>query len=367
MEQTSLHQSFGSLQDPRINRCKRHALIDIIILSVLAVLSGAESYDSIVLFGKLNIEFLKQFLALKNGIPSHDTINRVFQILDSRQFERCFITWAQGLKKNGIMERVIAIDGKTVRGSRDSFNDKSPLHAVHAWSVENDICLGQIACGEKTNEITIIPEILDMIEMKGSIITIDAMGTQKAIAKKIIENGGDYILAVKGNQGSLEEEVQTTCKRNRPIAESCTVDKGHGRIETRRCEVFEKGLTVDDDNVWAKLTTVIKITSTRELPTKTETQERFYISSLGHNSDFNKYIRDHWCVENKLHWTLDMTFREDEQRKRARHADKNFAIVRKIGLNLLKKDTGKESLRSKRLKAGWDKNFLISLIKISSD
>jgi predicted transposase YbfD/YdcC len=299
----------------------------------------------------------------------------VFQILNPREFERCFITWAQGLKKAGIMERVIAIDGKTVRGSRDSFHDKSALHAVHAWSVENDICLGQIECGEKTNEITVIPEILDMIEMKGSIITIDAMGTQRAIAEKIIDNGGDYILAVKGNQGSLEEEVQTTCKRNRPIAESCTVDKGHGRIETRRCEVFEKGLIVDADNRWKKLTTVIKITSTRELPNKTETQERFYastslsnhISSLGTNNNFNKYIRDHRCVEHKLHWTLDMTFGEDEPRKRANHADKNFAIVRKIGLNLLKKDSGKESLRSKRLKAGWDKSFLISLIQISSD
>jgi len=367
MVQTSLHQSFGMLHDPRIKRCKRHALIDIIILSVLAVLSGAESYDSIELFGKLNIEFLKQLLSLENGIPSHDTINRMFQIINPRQFERCFISWAKSLKEEGLMERVIAIDGKTVRGSRDSFHDKSPLHSVHAWSVENGICLGQIECGEKTNEITIIPEILDLIDMKGSIITIDAMGTQRAIAEKIIANGGDYILAVKGNQGSLEEEVNTTCKRNRPIADSCTVEKGHGRVETRRCEVFEKGLIVDADGRWAKLTTIIKITSTRELPTKTETQERFYISSLEKNCDFNKYIREHWCVENKLHWTLDMIFREDEQRKRANHAAKNFAIVRKIGLNLLKKDNGKESLRSKRLKAGWDKSYLTKLLQIYSE
>ena len=364
MIQTSLHQSFGSLHDPRINRCKRHALIDIIILSVLAVLSGAESYDSIELFGKIKIDFLKQFLLLKNGIPSHDTINRVFQMLNPRQFERCFISWAQGLKEVGIKERVIAIDGKTSRGSRDSFHDKSPLHSVHAWSVENGICLARIACGEKTNEITAIPEILDLIDIKGSIITIDAMGTQRTIAAKIIENGGDYILAVKGNQGSLEEEVHTTCKRNRPIAVSSSVEKGHGRIETRRCEVFEKGLIADADNRWAKLTTIIKITSTRELPAKTETQERFYISSMENKTDFNRYIREHWCVENKLHWTLDMTFREDEQRKRANHAAKNFAVVRKMGLNLLKKDKGKESLRSKRLKAGWDKDFLIRLITL---
>jgi len=363
MEQTSLHKAFRSLSDPRNNRCKLHSLLDIIILSVLGVLSGAESYDSIELFGKENYAFLKQILELKNGIPSHDTINRVFQALNPRQFERCFISWAQGLKDNGIIERIIAIDGKTVRGSKDSFHHQSSLHSVHAWSVENGICLGQMECGEKTNEITVIPKILDLLDIKGSIITIDAMGTQTVIAEKIIEKGGDYILAVKGNQGSLEEEVHSTCKRFRPVFDSSVVEKGHGRIETRRCEVFGKGLIVDFENRWKNLTSVIKITSIREFANKTETQERFYISSLSTTNDFNKYIRDHWTVENNLHWTLDMVFREDEQRKRANHAAKNFAIVRKIALNLLKKDTGKESLRSKRLKAAWNKDFLIKLLK----
>jgi predicted transposase YbfD/YdcC len=346
-----------------MERCKKHNLLDIIVLSILSVLSGAESYDSIVLFGKQNFAFLKQFLELKNGIPSHDTINRVFQILNPRLFERCFIAWAKGLKEDGILERVISIDGKTVRGSKDSFHHRSPLHSVHAWSVENSICLGQMECGEKTNEITVIPKILDLLDIKGSIITIDAMGTQTAIARKIIEKEADYILAVKGNQGSLAEEVHTTCKYNRPVFDTCVVEKGHGRIETRRCEVFEKGLIVDFENRWEKLTSVIKITSIREFANKTETQERFYISSLNTNNDFNKYIRNHWAVENNLHWTLDMTFREDEQRKRAKHAAANFAIVRKIALNLLKKDTGKESLRSKRLKAAWNKDFLIELLK----
>ena len=191
------------------------------------------------------------------------------------------------------------------------------------------------------------------------------MGTQTAIAKNIIENGGDYILAVKGNQGSLEEEVRATCKRNTPVSDSCTVEKGHGRIETRRCEVFEKGLMVDDENRWENLTSVIKITATREFSTgKTEIHERFYISSVDTKKDFNALIRSHWGVENSLHWVLDMTFREDEQRKRANLAAKNFAIVRKFALNLLKKDMGKESLRPKRLKAAWSRNFLIDLIKI---
>ena len=361
---TNLHEAFKSLKDTRIHRNKKHSLMDIIILSILAVLCGAESYDSIALFGKENIDFLRQFLSLKNGIPSHDTINRVFQILNPRQFEKCFIAWAQGLKDGGILERVIAIDGKTARGSKDSFHNQSALHCVHAWSVENGICLGQIACGEKTNEITTIPEILDLLNIKSSIITIDAMGTQTAIAEKIIENGGDYILAVKGNQGSLEEEVHATCKRNKPVYDTCTIEKGHGRIETRRCEVFEKGLIIEDER-WKNLTSVIKITSTREFTSgKTTKNERFYISSLNTNMDFNTCIRSHWEVENKLHWVLDVTFSEDLQRKRAKHAAANFAIVRKIGLNLLKKDDGKESLRSKRLKAAWSKEFLLKLLKI---
>ena len=364
MTQTSIHQAFIHLHDPRVERCKQHNLLDIIILSILAVLSGAESYDSIELFGKQNLSFLKQFLQLKNDIPSHDTINRVFQLLNPRQFERCFISWAQSLKEDGILERVIAIDGKTVRGTKDSFHHRSPLHSVHAWSVENGICLAQIKCAEKSNEISAIPEILDLLDVKGSIITIDAMGTQTAIAEKIIDKEGDYILAVKGNQGSLQQEVHTTCKRCRAVFDSGTVEKGHGRIETRRCEVFEKGWIVDPDNRWKKLNSVIKITSIREFANKTETQERFYISSLNTDSNFNKYIREHWAVENNLHWTLDMTFREDEQRKRANHAAANFAIIRKIVLNLLKKDKGKESLRSKRLKAAWNKDFLINLLKI---
>ena len=189
---TNLHQAFRSLKDPRIHRNRKHKLLDIIVLSILAVLCGAESYDSNALYGRENFEFLKQFLELKNGIPSHDTINRVFQMLNPRQFELCFISWAKGLKEAGIMKDVIAIDGKTVRGSKDSFHHQSPLHSVHAWSVENGICLGQMECGEKTNEITTIPQILDVLDIKGNIVSIDAMGTQTAIAKKIIEKGGDY-------------------------------------------------------------------------------------------------------------------------------------------------------------------------------
>jgi predicted transposase YbfD/YdcC len=359
---TSLHQTFRRLHDPRIKRKKKHLLLDIVILSILAVLCGAESYDSIELFGKTNYAFLKQILRLPHGIPSHDTINRVFSILNPSQFERLFIQWTNNLRDNEVLEQVIAIDGKTVRGSKDSFHKTSPIDLVHAWSVENNLCLGQLKTETKSNEITAIPEILDLLDIKGSIITIDAMGTQKAIAEKIIEKDANYILSVKDNRKTLREEVETASKRYRPIADVSETEKGHGRIETRRCQVFEKGLIVDSDNKWKGLESVIKITSTREIRDKITTEERYYISSLGTLQPFNIFIRNHWGVENKLHWTLDMVFREDEQRKRTKHAAENFAIVRKIALNLLKMDNGKESMRSKRLKAAWDKDFLIDLI-----
>lgn len=361
---TSLHRTFCQLSDPRLNRKKQHLLIDIVILSVLAVLSGAESWDSVQLYGKTNYAFLKQFLRLPNGIPSHDTINRVFGMINSRHFERLFIEWSNTMKESKILENVIAIDGKTVRGSKDSFHEKSPIHLVHAWSVENNICLGQRKTEDKSNEITAIPELLDLLDIKGSIITIDAMGTQTAIAEKIIEKGANYILSVKANQKNLLEEVEDTCRFCHPVSDTTQIEKGHGRIETRRCQVFAKGDMIDIDNRWEGLQTAIKITSTREIKNKITTEERYYISSLDTTQPFNQYVRDHWKVENSLHWTLDMVFREDEQRKRDKRAAENFALIRKIALNLLKKDTEtKASLVSKRLRAGWDKDYLIYLLK----
>jgi predicted transposase YbfD/YdcC len=361
---TKLHQIFRKMHDPRVNRRRKHKLLDIIILSILAVLCGAESWDSIEMYGKMHIDMLRQILELPNGIPSHDTINRVFSLLNPRQFERLFMEWANTLKNSEILEKVIAVDGKTVRGSKDSFHQTSPIHLVHAWSIANNICLGQLKTADKSNEITAIPELLELLEMENSIITIDAMGTQTAIAEKIIDNGADYILAVKDNQQSLREEVEAVCKNGMPVSDTSETEKGHGRIETRRCEVFAKNLRIDDENRWKGLQSVVKITSTRELAGKTSVEERYYISSLGVSSSFNRYIRNHWGVENSLHWTLDMVFREDEQRKRIRHAAENFAVIRKIALNLLKKDSGKESLRSKRLKAAWNRDFLLHLLKI---
>jgi predicted transposase YbfD/YdcC len=359
---TTLHQSFKCLPDPRIERCKKHLFIEIIILSVLASLSGAESYDSIELYGKTNIRFLKKILKLPNGIPSHDTINRVFSIINPQDFERLFIKWASTLKSQKTLRDVVAIDGKTIRGSKDNYHKKSPIHLVHAWSVENNLCLGQIKTNDKSNEITAIPELLDMIDVNGSVVSIDAMGTQTAIADKIIALGADYILAVKNNQQTLREDVEYVCKKRKPVAESQEIEKAHGRIETRYCKVFENNNSVDSDNRWNSLRTIIQITSTRESEENKTSETRYYISSLSVTEPFNRYIKEHWSVENKLHWVLDVVFLEDMQRKRNKNAAQNFAIVRKIVLNLLKKDKGKESLRSKRLKAGWNNDFLIELI-----
>jgi len=366
MMKTSLYDLFSQLPDPRLNRNKKHNLTDIIVLSILAVICGAESWDSIEEFGKARLDFLKKVLFLPNGIPSHDTINRVFSMLKPDKFEAVFISWTDTLRDKTIPNDVISIDGKTVCGSKDSFHKKSPIHIVSAWSNGNQLVLGQRKVDGKSNEITAIPELLEMLDIKGSIITIDAMGTQKDIAATIINSNANYILALKGNQGYLKEDVQSLCKRMRPDSENEVVEKGHGRIETRNCKVYQQIQLLEDLEEWKGLQSVVQITATREIHDKKTTEIRQYICSFpGNAQDFNKYIRFHWGIENSLHWTLDMTFREDEQRKREKHSAQNFAVIRKIVLNLLKQeDSNKLSLRTKRLKAGWDNNFLLKILKI---
>lgn len=362
----SLYETMGRLHDPRVRNRSKHLLSDIVILAVLAVTSGAEGYEAVEEFGKFYYETLKKRLRLPNGIPSHDTINRVFQAINFRQFERLFLEWAEGLKPEGAAETVIAIDGKTVRGSRDGYRGSSPIHLVHAWSVENGLCLGQRKTRDKSNEITAIPELLDMLCIGGAIITIDAMGTQTAIVEKIVDGGADYILALKGNQGTLLQDAELMEKEARPVAETEEVDKGHGRVETRRCTVFEPTEWIRENHHWKGLRTIVKVTATRwNAVSKEEVSEtRWYISSLGKDARFVQHIRSHWHVENSLHWVLDMTFGEDQQRKRAGMAAENFALVRKFSLNILKRDKGKGSLVTKRLKAGWSIDYLFSLLEI---
>lgn len=362
---TSLHEYFERFPDHRINRNKKHLLSDIIILSILAVLCGAESWDSIETFGKTKKDFLKTFLKLPNGIPSHDTINRVFSGLRPKLFEKMFVEWASGLKNDTIKKEVISIDGKSIRGSKDSFHEQSPIHMVSAWAASNELVLGQLKVADKSNEITAIPLLLDLLDIEGSIITIDAIGTQVSIADKIIKNEADYILSVKGNQKDLLEQIKGRFDGQDVASTDMTEEKGHGRIETRKCDVITDLTFIDNCSFWTGIKSIIRITSTRELAGKTGTEVRFYISSLDENAtNLNSYIRQHWGVENKLHWSLDMIFNEDRQRKRTKNAADNFSYIRKIGLNLLKKDSSKGSLVTKRLKAGWDESYLMALFNM---
>ncbi len=363
--ETSLHKHFSSLRDPRIKRNKKHLLSDIVILTIIAAICGAESWDSIELFGKTKINFLKTFLKLPNGIPSHDTINRVFSMLNPRTFERLFFQWASSLKDKGIETEVISIDGKTVRGSKDTFHGQSPIHLVNAWAGHNELILGQCKSDGKSNEITTIPLLLEILDIEGCIVTIDAMGAQTKIAEDIIEGGADYILALKGDQQNIREETESIFRAQKPGSTNETTEKGHGRIETRKCEVISNLEFLYGKEKWKNLSSIIKISTERCIRDKTEKETRYYISSLKTTAEnFNEHIRMHWGVENKLHWTLDMTFNEDRQRKRNKMAAQNFSLVNKIALNILKKDKSKGSIKAKRLKAGWDNNFLLKLITI---
>jgi predicted transposase YbfD/YdcC len=365
---TSLHDYFSQLPDPRIRRNKKHLLIDIIVLSIIAVLCGAESWNSIELFGNSKKNFLSKILKLPNGIPSHDTINRVFSLINPGRFEQLFAQWVQSLIETKIPGEVIAIDGKAMRGSKDSFHEKSPVHLVSAWANSNQLVLGQVKTSEKSNEITAIPELLNLLDIEGCIITIDAMGTQKKIAETIIDKQADYILALKGNQGYLKEDVQNTFLRQQPDSIDETVEKGHGRIETRKCEVINKLDFLDEKEQWAGLKSLARVTASREINGKKTSEERLYISSVESDAkSFNSFIRQHWGVENSLHWTLDVTFREDAQRKRNGHAASNYALVEKIALNLLKtEDSRNMSIKSKRLVAAWDNEFLLKILRMQT-
>lgn len=362
-QKTSLHKYFESFPDYRVNRGKKHLISDIIILSILATICGAESWDSIEEFGKTKIDFLKTFLTLPNGIPSHDTINGVFANIRPKLFETLFCQWVDSLKNNTITKEVVSIDGKYIRGSKDTFHEQNPIYMVSAWAGQNELVLGQLKVTEKSNEITAIPLLLDLLDIEDCIVSIDAIGTQKDIAEKIIKNGADYILSVKGNQKELQEQVEGRFIFQRPSDTNITEEKRHGWIETRKCEIITNITHVDCKEEWKEMKTIIKITSIRDLGKKIEKEERYYISSLLDSvENFNTYIRQHWGVENKLHWRLDVVFDEDSQRKRTKNAAQNFSFIRKIALNLLKRDKSKGSMVTKRLKAGWDDRFLLQLL-----
>jgi predicted transposase YbfD/YdcC len=358
-----LQEIFAQIPDPRIDRRKLHLLDDILLLTLLAVICGAESYEAIELFGKSKKDFLSKILYIPNGIPSHDTLERLFKRIDSSAFEQAFLSWIKSLEIN-TTGKIISIDGKTVRGSQDNINGRYPIHLVSAWCAANSMTLGQIRTATKSNEIQAVKELLDLIDIEGSIVTLDAMGCQRDIAAKIIDKKADYILAVKQNQGTLYEEVSSLFAHQKVSHHSMTIEGDHGRVEQRSCSVIQQLRMIGEKQKWAELKTIIKIEATRELPSGIQTETRYYISSLLQDAIFfNDAIRSHWGIENSCHWVLDVQFREDESRKRKGQSAENFAIIRRIALNLLKqKNLRRLGIANKRLVAGWDHEFLLSLL-----
>ena len=359
---------FSSIPEPRIERCRKHELIDILFLSISAILCGADGWEEIEDFGRAKLDWLRRYFPYKEGIPKHDTIARVLSRLDTEALQKSFISWVNSASKLTDGE-VIAIDGKTVRRSFKKGNRKSAIHMVSAWACQNNLVLGQQKVDAKSNEITAIPALLDLLEIKGCIITIDAMGCQTAIADKIIAQGADYVLALKGNQGELCDEVKWLFQqKEHPELKEQTVEEtnsGHGRIETRRCRqivINKKWLT--SSTRWNKLKTIIEINSTRIIDNITTTENRYYISSL--SLDAKKAadaVRSHWAVENKLHWVLDVSFREDESRIRRGNGAEVMSTFRRLTLNLLKKNTtSNASLKRKRKIALMDEKLLTEII-----
>lgn len=366
---SSIVTHFSTLKDPRVKNRSDHKLIDIMVIAICGIICGADDWAAISAFGKAKHDWFKTFLELPNGIPSHDTFNRVFYIIDPKQFQECFLAWVQSVAKiSG--ENIIPIDGKTLRRSYDSNTGKRAIHMVSAWSVENRLILGQVKTKEKSNEITAIPELLRFLDIHNCIVTIDAMGCQTKIAGQIIEQGGDYVFGLKGNQGSLLAAVEDVFEKagekglQGPDFDFYqTEETGHGRREIR--SYFTKNFT--DNPIcekWIGLKTVGIVMSERFVNGRKSEEYRCYVSSLENNAEsFAKAIRAHWGIENSLHWVLDIAFREDESRTRKGHGAENLAVLRHIALNLIRQDTTtKLGVKNKRLKAGWDNRFLASLL-----
>jgi predicted transposase YbfD/YdcC len=361
----SIGEHFNHLEDPRMDRTKHHQLLDIIAIAICGVICGADNWVDLELFGRSKEEWLKRFLVLPNGIPSHDTFGRVFARLDPEKFAQCFTSWVKAVSQL-TQGQVIAIDGKTLRCSHDRANGKSAIHLVSAWASANHLVLGQLKVDDKSNEITAIPELLEVLELSGCIITIDAMGCQKNIAHQMVEQGADYVLALKENQGQLYREVTDTFESGLGSGFEDlehdfyqTVGKGHGRIETRQCWVVSEPEVleyVNEEGAWAGLGSVAMVRSKRVVREEEEVENRYYISSLkGDARQLREATRTHWEIENCVHWVLDIAFDEDNSWVRQGNAPQNFAVVQHIALNLLKMEqTSKGGVKARRKRAGWD-------------
>lgn len=368
----SIAKHFGELKDPRIERSRLHNLMDILVIAISAVICGADTWVDVASFGRAKAKWFEGFLELPNGIPSHDTFNRVFNRLDPEQFQNCFVSWITAASEL-IEGQVIAIDGKVLRRSHDRGIGKGAIDMVSAWANANHLVLGQTKVDDKSNEITAIPKLLAALDIAGCIVTIDAIGCQTEIAATIVDRDADYALALKENQGRLYEDVRlvfddlensdyTVYKHDY----ARLVTKGHGRIETREC------WTISDPEVlrwlwgsanWKNLSAVVRIRARRQIGDEISCEDRFYVTSISGAKPVLRAVRSHWGIENRLHWILDIAFDEDRHRLRKEHGPQNFAVLRHIALNLLKQETSlKRSIKGKRLFAGWNQDYLLKVL-----
>ena len=359
-------EHFGDIPDPRVERTKKHKLIDILFLTLAAVLGGCDEWEEIQAYGEKKESWLRKYIALPNGIPSHDTINRVISALAPKVLQERFVAWVKSVATLSEGE-VVSIDGKRLCGSGQG-GKEAIVHMVSAWSNANNLVLGSYKVDDKSNETTAIPKLLEMLDLTGCTITIDAMGCQKEIAEQIVDHGAHYILAVKDNQAHLLDDIKEAFVHETPAGSSTDVQNnlGHGRIEKRRCRVITDTEWVCNSGAWKGLASLVELTAERT-DKKTgayQKEVRYYISDLVQEAKaFNHCIRSHWGIENRQHWTLDVAFSEDQSRKRVGNAAENFAIINRLALNLLKSDaTTKASLKRKRKMAGWDDHYLEHLL-----
>jgi predicted transposase YbfD/YdcC len=362
---------FDELPDPRMSRTRRHQLSDILTLAICAVICGADGWTQVAQFGRCKLKWFKTFLDLPHGIPSHDTFGRVFARLEPAAFEDCFMKWVTGLADHS-QGRLIAIDGKTIRRSLDVAGGQAAIHLVSAWCQANHLVLGQVATDAKSNEITAIPALLKLLDLSGAVISIDAMGCQKKSARQIVDQGGDYLLQLKGNQGGLHDE--TALLFDQCLSADClglkhttaaTTNGGHGRVEQRRLWATGEVGWFAERGRWKNLRSLIRIEAVRAVGGETSREYRYYISSLPADDAERllKLIRGHWGIENTLHWSLDINFREDERRIRRGHGAENFSRLSRIALNLLKSETTeKVGIKTKRLTCGWDHDYLLKVL-----
>jgi len=369
---TSIARYFADLPDPRMDRQKRHELTDMLTIAICAVICNADGWVEIELFGQSKADWFKSFLDFPNGIPSHDTFGRVFAALDPVAFEACFMSWVKSLCEDTAGD-VVAIDGKTLRRSFDQAAGKTALHMVSAWAADSGLTLGQTATEQKSNEITAIPKLMELLDIRGATVTIDAMGCQKKIAEQIIKQEGDYMLGLKGNQGTLHDEVKLLMDEavEHDFAHMQydfheTLDGDHGRIEHRKVWCTHDVDWFKDKDQWPGLRSFVMVESQRTVGEKTTGERRYFISSLdGTNAKRAAHaIRTHWGIENSVHWILDVAFDEDRCRVREGNAAENMSLLRRIALNLLKNNKSiKVGVKSKRLKAGWDEQYLLDVLK----